>query len=95
MISENIARLRAYRNNIHRYRRLLKTRLTELEKQFIEGRLAEETEAFRRLSDETFPAALNHQSQSEPESDPLQSAWGYVCGELRPPEGRRSEAARQ
>src|SRR5689334_16024479 len=55
MITENLARLRAHRNNIHRYRRLLGTQLTELERRFIEGRLAEETEAFKRLSDETFP----------------------------------------
>ena len=94
MISEKLARLRAHRNNVHRYRRLLGTQLTELERRFIEGRLAEETEAFKRLSDETFPASLNHQSQ-EPEIDPLVSAWGYICGELRPPEGRRSESAAQ
>jgi hypothetical protein len=94
MITENLARLRAHRNNIHRYRRLLGTQLTELERRFIEGRLAEETEAFKRLSDETFPVSLNHQSE-EPETDPLASAWGYICGELRPPEGRRPETAGQ
>ena len=94
MISEKLARLRAHRSNVHRYRRLLGTQLTELERRFIEGRLAEETEAFKRLSDETFPVSLNRQSE-EPEIDPLVSAWGYICGELRPPEGRRPETAGQ
>jgi hypothetical protein len=94
MISDKLARLRAYRNNIHRYRRLLGTQLTELERRFIEGRLAEETQAFRRLSDETFPVSLNHQSQ-EPDIDPLVSALGYICGELRPPEGPPPETPRQ
>jgi hypothetical protein len=35
-------RLNAYRNNIQRYRRLLRTRLTELERQYILKRLQEE-----------------------------------------------------
>jgi len=95
MISEKLARLRAHRNNVHRYRRLLGTQLTELERRFIEGRLAEETEAFKRVSDETFPVSLNHQSQEPEIDDPLVSAWGYICGELRPPEGRRPESAGQ
>ena len=42
MIDEKCARLRAYSNNINRYRRLLRTVLSELERQFIERRLAEE-----------------------------------------------------
>jgi hypothetical protein len=32
MIDENLARLRAHRNNVHRYRRLLATRLSDLER---------------------------------------------------------------
>jgi len=32
MIDENLARLRAHRHNIHRYRRLLATKLTDLER---------------------------------------------------------------
>jgi hypothetical protein len=42
MIDQHLARLRTHRNNIERYRNLLQTRLTELEKQFIEKRLIEE-----------------------------------------------------
>jgi hypothetical protein len=58
MIDENLARLRAHRNNIHRYRRLLATQLTELERTFIERRLKEEQAAMAALSEETFPFAL-------------------------------------
>jgi hypothetical protein len=42
MIDQQLARLRTHRNNIQRYRNLLQTSLTELEKQFIEKRLIEE-----------------------------------------------------
>ena len=42
MIDEQLARLRTHRNNIQRYRNLLQTNLTELERQFVEKRLAEE-----------------------------------------------------
>ncbi|MBR0871386.1 hypothetical protein JQ633_13545 [Bradyrhizobium tropiciagri] len=39
---EQLARLRAHRGNIRRYRRLLETKLTEVERRFIETRLEEE-----------------------------------------------------
>jgi hypothetical protein len=50
---EKLARLRAHDNNISRYRRLLKTNLSELERGFIERRLNEETLAIESL---THPA---------------------------------------
>ncbi|KRQ16471.1 hypothetical protein [Bradyrhizobium manausense] len=59
MLDENLARIRAHRNNIHRYRRLLKTRLSELERQFIERRLTEERSALESLTAATFPVALS------------------------------------
>jgi hypothetical protein len=58
MIDENLARLRAHRNNIHRYRRLLATRLTDLERRYVERRLKEEQSAMDALSAETFPFVL-------------------------------------
>jgi len=58
MLDEDLARIRAHRNNIHRYRRLLRTRLSELERQFIERRLAEEQTALDVLAAETFPVAF-------------------------------------
>lgn len=55
MMDENIACLRTHRNNIARYRRLLQTKLTDLERQFIERRLSEEQSAYERLTKATFP----------------------------------------
>ena len=55
MLDENLARMRAHRNNIHRYRRLLNTKLSDIERQFIERRLQEEQSAIAALSDLTFP----------------------------------------
>ncbi|MBR1155836.1 hypothetical protein [Bradyrhizobium sp. JYMT SZCCT0428] len=59
MIDEQLARLRAHRNNISRYRGLLKTILTDLERAFIERRLAEEQSAFQALAAGTCPLTLN------------------------------------
>jgi hypothetical protein len=59
MIDERLARLRTHRNNIHRYRRLLKTKLTDFERQFIERRLSEERSAMENLVGSTFPLTLN------------------------------------
>jgi hypothetical protein len=58
MLDENLARIRAHRNNIHRYRRLLKTRLSELERQFIERRLSEERSSLESLTAATFPVSF-------------------------------------
>jgi hypothetical protein len=58
MTDENLARLRAHRNNIHRYRRLLATQLTDLERAYIERRLNDEQAAMAALSEETFPFTL-------------------------------------
>ena len=71
MIDENIARLRTYRNNISRYRRLLKTTLTDLEREFLERRLAEEQLAFEALVSGSFPSRsiLNIQLLQKPPLD--------------------------
>ncbi|MHC2842837.1 hypothetical protein [Bradyrhizobium diazoefficiens] len=66
MLDEDLARIRAHRNNIHRYRRLLRTRLSELERQFIERRLAEEQTALDALSVETFPVAFTLPTGQDP-----------------------------
>jgi hypothetical protein len=68
MIDEKLARLRMHRNNIDRYRRLLKTRLTELEHQYIEKRLSEEQLALEKLAASTFP--LTFQAPGYPASRP-------------------------
>jgi hypothetical protein len=55
MMDENIARLRTHRNNIARYRRLLQTKLTDLERELIQTRLSEEQSDYERLAAGTFP----------------------------------------
>ncbi|GLR92638.1 MULTISPECIES: hypothetical protein [Bradyrhizobium] len=59
MLDEYLARIRAHRKNIHRYRRLLKSNLSDVERQFIEKRLTEEQTALEFLSAETFPLAFS------------------------------------
>jgi len=54
MIDENWDRLRARRNNVRRYRRLLQTELTELERRYIERRLNEEKSAMESLATSTI-----------------------------------------
>ena len=61
MMGEKLALLRCYRNNIRRYRNLLKTNLTDLEWQFVESRLAEEQSAMEKVMASTFPLALDRQ----------------------------------
>jgi hypothetical protein len=58
MIEENLARLRAHRNNIHRYRRLLATHLSDLERAYVERRISEEQASMEALSQATFPFML-------------------------------------
>ena len=58
MMDESLARMRTHRNNIRRYRQLLQTRLTELERQYVERRLSEELSALESLSNAACPFRL-------------------------------------
>ncbi|QIG94907.1 MULTISPECIES: hypothetical protein [unclassified Bradyrhizobium] len=58
MIDENFVLLRCHRNNIHRYRKLLATELSELERQYLERRISEEQTAIETLSMAIFPLEL-------------------------------------
>jgi hypothetical protein len=55
MIEEILARLRAHRSNVGRYKRLLKTQLSDLERAFIAKRLEEEQAEAEALVKTTFP----------------------------------------
>ena len=59
MLDEDFAGIRAHRNNIHRCRRLLGTRLSDAERQLIERRLAEERAALNALFAKTFPLTFS------------------------------------
>ena len=50
MTDEELARLRTHDSNIRRYRRLLKTKLSDLERRFLERRLNEERSAVESLA---------------------------------------------
>jgi hypothetical protein len=54
-MDERIARLRTHQRNIDRYQGLLKTKLNELESQFLERRLSEERLALATLEFLTPP----------------------------------------
>jgi len=64
MIDERFALVRTHRNNIMRYRRLLMTKLTECERQFIERRLSEERSAMEKLAASTFSLAFQIPTKS-------------------------------
>jgi hypothetical protein len=50
MIEESFVRIRTHRSNVHRYRQLLQTMLTDGERRFIERRLLEEESAIESLA---------------------------------------------
>jgi hypothetical protein len=56
MTDDKIARLRAHNNNISRYRWLLGTNLSDLERGFVERRLSEEKSAAQGLANPPVPA---------------------------------------
>jgi hypothetical protein len=50
MIDQQLIRLRTHRRNIQRYRNLLQTSLTDLERQFVQKRLTEEQSNLESLA---------------------------------------------
>ncbi len=69
MLDLKVASLRAHGNNIGRYRWLLGTCLSDLERRFIERRLQEEVAATEGLGATKFPITLPS-SNSMPEAPP-------------------------
>ena len=68
MLDEKLARPRKHRNNVNRYRRLLRTKLTELERDFVARRLSEEEAAMNGLASETFPLAITLSETPAPQA---------------------------
>ena len=64
MTDEELARLRAHDSNISRYQRLLKTKLSDLERQFLERRLTEERSAAEGLGPPPPTHGLAQRAQS-------------------------------
>lgn len=63
MVDDRLSRIRSRTGSIRRYRRLLKTDLTELERGYILRRLSEEEQALAGLMSETFPLYVGSLSQ--------------------------------
>ena len=59
MTEVTLERLRAHRNNVHRYQRLLATRLSDLERAYIERRLGEERVCVEALLQQNLPDRLS------------------------------------
>ena len=76
MVDERIARPRAHAGNIRRYERLLETRLSDVERQFIERRLAEERSALEAVSAGELPAALTLPMNAPVTAAPTYSGLG-------------------
>jgi hypothetical protein len=74
MFEENLARIRTHRNDIHRYRRLLRTELSDLERDFIDRRMADEQAAFDALVAETFPVTFPLARDSSSASSSMEPA---------------------
>jgi hypothetical protein len=74
MFDENLARIRTHRNNIYRYRRLLRTQLSDLERDFIDRRMADEQAAFDALVAETFPVTFPLARDSSSASSSMEPA---------------------
>jgi hypothetical protein len=55
MIEDHFSLMRSHYNSVGRYRKLLTTHLSDLERQFLEQRLAEERSALESLIASTFP----------------------------------------
>jgi hypothetical protein len=64
---QHLARLRAHRSNIQRYRNLLQTSLTELERQFVQRRLTEEQSNLETLAT-SLPNDFRWSRAGRPES---------------------------
>jgi hypothetical protein len=74
MFDENLARIRTHRNNIHRYRGLLRTKLSDLERDFIEKRMADEQAALDALVAETLPVTFSFPKDSSSPSSSMGAA---------------------
>ena len=74
MFEESLARIRSHRNYIHRYRRLLRTELSDLERDFIDRRMADEQAALDALVAETFPVTFTLPKDSSSASSSIGTA---------------------
>lgn len=91
------ARMRTHRRNIQRYGRLLATELTDLERQYLHRRIAEEQAELERLArkdiDERSAQVIPNPSQALPER--LDQQQPFLCQDREPPRARPADGRRQ
>ena len=73
MTDEATVRILVHRQNIHRYKFLLQTQLTEIERAFITRRLAEEEAEVRRLSAVRRELAAARPKTHTPAAEPTEA----------------------
>ena len=61
MLDVNLERLRAHQKNIGRYRRLLATHLSDLERSYLQRRLSEEQAFLKKFLQDAFPDRVSAQ----------------------------------
>jgi hypothetical protein len=74
MFEQNLARIRTHRNNIYRYRRLLRTELSDIERDFIDKRMAREQAALEAVVAETFTVTFPLARESSSASSSMAAA---------------------
>jgi len=72
MVDVEIALIQARQNNIRRYHKLLKTRLTDLEREYIGSRLSEERSALQAI------AAQLDQSPQLRRAEDIEKLWAAL-----------------
>jgi hypothetical protein len=88
LIEAQLARLRAHRNNIMKYRQLLSTQLTEHEREYIEKGLSDEEATFKNLASSNIPIPNMLLGTALPCAT-LHSRWGKAYCRVAPsPPGR-------
>ena len=82
MPDEATIRIIVHRQNIHRYKFLLETRLTELERAFITRRIAEEEGEVRRLTAYRSELAADARANDAPLNAAIDASLVGVDGSL-------------
>jgi hypothetical protein len=88
MIDFNTAQVRSHRRNIERYCRLLATELTDLERQYLHKRIAEEHAQLEQLE---TAASRRNASAGNTLDEQMASSCGAVPGDLPRPWGFSSQ----
>lgn len=79
MLEETSARLRTHHKNLQRYRQLLDTGLTDVEREYISKRLSEEEAAIEALSAKMLTVAASEATAQILNCEPLMHRSSYLA----------------